>query len=165
LDDLLLAGVQRASDHIHAVTGFDSLSQAEAAMIASLPCCGMRFLTDSPQRLLGVVFVVAWTAFALFVLLWSLPVHRDEIRTQAERGLRNHEGVSDGHRLSRLIWLAIVLLEVPFLATHYWGVAFDFCALIHYYLRACDPKPPAKGKIRQWLSRLALFLEPMPSEA
>ena len=169
VDAWILDGIQRAANRMHVLTGFDSVSQGLAVILASMPCCAMGLLRQ--KDVVHAVWVAVWTSFVLWKVLWEYPDEQHALRSQGERGFGNRNRFIRSEIITRLTWLALAAMDLLVVTlprrlgstTSYWDCLFHFCVALHYYLRACDPKPPTRGTIREWLTRPALVMEPLPS--
>ncbi len=104
----------------------------------------------------GVFFVLTRTIFKT-----SIEVSETEAYQRLARGLRNPRRIRDAQLriafltlsiiLSYPLWLAYITLRVRFVLLTETLIILTTMVL---YVLACDPLPPCRGKLREWLHGL-----------
>lgn len=167
VDAWVVSRFERASGTVQALTGIDCLHQYHFASL--LGCAFLLSFTAFRSRTFGVEvwFALIVTAASMANALWG--EIDNIIRSQAAKGTMNHRKIDPWEFTVRMAWLAILAVDVTqyclglfrlslaeFLA-HGWAISL----WISVNLRACNPKPPCQGKIRQWVSAAFTFRQPV----
>lgn len=164
LDMAILSRSERFAHAVQRQTGWNNLVLRNAAMAFAGGCILCRVLLQAwtTGRFRGSwaidYLLIAW--IAMYVLFSEHDEQQAQFR--AQRGLCNPRKISPAHLLIRWLWLYLTAFGVALVASmphdpELWlnlGMSLGFWLATVF--EACDPLPPCRGKMREWLEAVRL---------
>lgn len=116
---------------------------------------------------LGIIVLLLMLSMLAYLGL-TLYMHEHEVRSNLVSGISNHHKIDFGYtlvRISNFLFFAIghlynLCLTNDIDKTNTIHLLAHSIIVLHLYLIACDPLPPCKGKLKEWLK--SLFFNPKP---
>lgn len=100
-------------------------------------------------------------AILCFILALDYKSDEEMAYSRLSEGLANPKKVCSRSRIIRILEPAILLTWFLFINRGIYDNMLGVLFALYSYLRACDPLPPCRGKIGQWLDRNFDRQEPM----
>ncbi len=163
-DAFLLSHIERLSRKIQLLTGWDCFLQARFcyALVVGFQLWAILDLAKLP-RWLAIPIALVYTAVAAgYLWIAGSRFHLDDWeRKQVERGFSNWSKADADLQIIRFCFAGVGPAACFALPRN--NAAVILTLALAMYLRACDPLPPCRGKIRDWLDTAKLVPHRSPA--
>jgi hypothetical protein len=168
LDSLLLNFTERVCRRLQVLTGRSNVWFALQLTNLSIVvyfvwAIGYSWTSDmAPPLLIGVFCLVLLYILSQTVFKVPIEVYENDAYRRVAKGLRNPRRVRDALLRISFVTLSVMLVYPVFLVytdlhRHLVLLMYSLIVLttVVLYLLACDPLPPAPGKVGEWLKSRA----------
>lgn len=107
-------------------------------------------LTEAESDFITDILVSSFAATMSFIWFPFISFVEKQAKIAYENSLGNPEKLCSRERIFFLLLLCVMMLPIMIRVHLLLGLGYMFYIPINYFC-ACDPLPPAKSKVRQWL--------------